>query len=89
MSILKKNEFPLIPLKGLVVFPRMVVPFFVGRKGSVKAVEEANSRGKIIFLTTQKTEKDEEPTEKDLYRVGTVARILQILRLPTDPSGFW
>ena len=82
MKLSKKNELPMIPLKDLVVFPQMVVPFFVGRKRSVKAVEEAMGRGKIIFLTTQKTENVEEPTQDDIYQVGTVARILQMLKLP-------
>jgi ATP-dependent Lon protease len=82
MKLLKKNDLPMIPLKDLVVFPQMVVPFFVGRERSVRAVEEANSRGKVIFLTTQKSDHSEEPTENDLYRIGTIARILQMLKLP-------
>ena len=53
MKILKKNELPMIPLRDIVVFPHMVVPFFVGRKRSIQAVEEAMGRGKVVFLTTQ------------------------------------
>ena len=82
MKLVRKNEFPMIPLKDIVVFPRMVVPFFVGRKRSVKAIEEAMGRGKLIFLSTQKTDQVEEPSIEDIYQVGTVARILQRLKLP-------
>jgi ATP-dependent Lon protease len=82
MKILKKNELPMIPLRDIVVFPHMVVPFFVGRKRSIQAVEEAMGRGKVVFLTTQKQTKTEEPSSEDIYRVGTVARILQRLKLP-------
>ncbi|HUV09313.1 MAG TPA: endopeptidase La, partial [Spirochaetia bacterium] len=82
MNIRGKNDLPLIPLRDIVVFPRMIVPFFVGRKRSVQAVEEANSRGKIVFLAPQKTDQSEEPRENDIYRFGTVARILQTLKLP-------
>jgi ATP-dependent Lon protease len=72
----------MIPLRDLVVFPQMIVPFFVGRERSVRAVEEANSRGKVVFLTTQKSDLADEPSEDDIYRIGTVARILQMLKLP-------
>ena len=82
MKLLKRTDLPMIPLRDLVVFPRMVVPFFVGRKRSVKALEEANHRGKIVFLTTQKSDQSEDPAEEDLYRTGTVAKILRMLKLP-------
>jgi ATP-dependent Lon protease len=77
-----RTELCLVPLRDMVVFPQMVVPFFVGRKRSIRAVEEAMGRGKLVFLATQKHDKEEEPTEEDIYPVGTVARILQMLRLP-------
>jgi ATP-dependent Lon protease len=77
-----RSELCLVPLRDMVVFPQMVVPFFVGRKRSIRAVEEAMGRGKLVFLATQKHNKEEEPTEEDIYPVGTVARILQMLRLP-------
>ena len=77
-----KSELSLIPLRDMVVFPNMIVPFFVGRKRSIRAVEEAMSQGRLLFLATQKQNKEEEPTEKDIYRFGTVARILQMLKLP-------
>jgi ATP-dependent Lon protease len=79
--LLKKNELFMVPLKDLVVFPRMVVPFFVGRRRSVASVEEAARLGKPLFLVTQKKGGVEEPGEKDVHGVGTVARVLQMLRL--------
>jgi len=77
-----KTELAMIPLRDMVVFPQMVVPFFVGRKRSIKAVEEAMTQGRIVFLSIQKTTVEKEPAENDLFKVGTVARILQMLKLP-------
>jgi ATP-dependent Lon protease len=77
-----RTELCLIPLRDLVVFPKMVVPFFVGRRRSIRAVEEAMSRGKLLFLATQKSDTDEEPEEQDIHPVGTVAKILQTLKFP-------
>lgn len=72
---------PLVPLRELVVFPNMVVPFFVGRKGSIQAVEQAMSGSRMIFLACQKTN-TESPEEDDIYNFGTVSKILQMLKLP-------
>jgi ATP-dependent Lon protease len=66
----------------MVVFPNMVVPFFVGRQKSIRAVQEAMGKGKVLFLATQKQNKDEEPNQEDIYPIGTVVRILQMLKLP-------
>ncbi len=77
-----KYELSLIPLRDLVVFPHMIVPFFVGRERSIRAVEEAMNQGRMVFLATQKKNQEENPTEGDIYSVGTVARILQMLKLP-------
>jgi ATP-dependent Lon protease len=66
----------------MVIFPNMVVPFFVGRKKSIRAVQEAMGKGKVLFLATQKQDKDEEPNQEDIYPIGTVVRILQMLKLP-------
>ena len=77
-----RTELCLIPLRDLVVFPHMVVPFFVGRRRSIRAVEEALSRGKLLFLAAQKRDTEEEPEEQDIHPVGTVAKILQTLKLP-------
>jgi ATP-dependent Lon protease len=73
---------PLLPLRDIVVFPSMVVPLFVGRDKSVNALEKAMSTDKKIFLSAQTKAKTDNPGESDIYRVGTVANILQILRLP-------
>ena len=77
-----RTELCLVPLRDLVVFPDTVVPFLVGRKKSIRAVEEAMRRGKRLFLATQRQVGDEDPKQEDLYPVGTIARILQMLRLP-------
>jgi ATP-dependent Lon protease len=80
--LLKRHELFMVPLKDLVVFPRMVVPFFVGRKRSVKSVEEAARLGRPLFLVTQKKTVVEEPGEHDVHAVGTIARVLQMMKLP-------
>jgi ATP-dependent Lon protease len=73
---------PLLPLRDIVVFPLMVVPLFVGRDKSVNALEKAMGSDKKIFLSAQTKAKTDNPSEADIYRLGTVANILQILRLP-------
>jgi ATP-dependent Lon protease len=73
---------PLLPLRDIVVFPSMVVPLFVGRDKSVNALEKAMGSDKKIFLAAQTKAKTDTPGEGDIYRMGTVANILQILRLP-------
>ncbi|MBI5286283.1 MAG: endopeptidase La, partial [Deltaproteobacteria bacterium] len=73
---------PLIPLRDILVFPYMVVPLFVGRKKSIDALDFAMGHDKSILLAAQKKAKADEPTEDDIYRVGTLATILQLLRLP-------
>ena len=77
-----RTELCLVPLRDMVIFPNMVVPFFVGRKKSIRAVQEAMGKGKLLFLATQKQNNEEEPGEEDIYPTGTVARILQMLKLP-------
>ena len=77
-----RTELCLVPLRDMVIFPNMVVPFFVGRKKSIRAVQEAMGKGKLLFLATQKHNNEEEPGEEDIYPTGTVARILQMLKLP-------
>lgn len=72
---------PLLPLRDVVVFPHMVIPLFVGRPKSIKALEQAMNEGKQILLVAQKTAKDE-PSEEDLYRIGTLSTVLQMLKLP-------
>jgi ATP-dependent Lon protease len=80
--LLKKHEMFMVPLKDLVVFPRMVVPFFVGRRRSVRSVEEAARLGKPLFLVAQKKTAVEDPGVNDVHVVGTIARILQMMKLP-------
>ncbi len=73
---------PLLPLRDIVVFPHMVAPLFVGRSKSVKALSDAMNNDKRVFLSTQKKAGTDNPTEKDISQVGTIAKILQLLRLP-------
>ena len=76
------SAFPLIPLRDVVVFPHMVIPLFVGRAKSNKALEVAMEAGKHVMLVAQKTAAKDDPEESDLYKVGSVANILQMLKLP-------
>ena len=73
---------PLIPLRDIVVFPNMVAPLFVGRDKSVKALEDAMNNDKEIILVTQRDSAIDNPEYKDIYEVGTLGKILQLLRLP-------
>lgn len=75
-------KYPILPLRDVVVFPNMVVPLFVGRDKSIKALEYAMSRDKEIFLSAQKDAKVDEPGEKDIYPFGMIGSVLQLLRLP-------
>ncbi|MFN3984157.1 MAG: endopeptidase La [Rhodocyclaceae bacterium] len=75
-------ELPLLPLRDVVVFPHMVIPLFVGRPKSIKALESAMESGKSIMLVAQKSAAKDEPTAEDLYDIGCVANILQMLKLP-------
>ena len=75
-------ELPVLPLRDVVVFPHMVIPLFVGRQKSIKALDSALEGDKKILLLTQKNSSSDDPTLEDLYEVGTLANILQLLRLP-------
>ncbi len=77
-----KLLMPLLPLRDIVVFPHMVAPLFVGRSKSVNALSEAMNNDKKVFLATQKKAGVDSPTEKDINNIGTIANVLQILRLP-------
>ena len=75
-------QLPLLPLRDVVVFPHMVIPLFVGRPKSIKALENAMEAGKSILLVAQKSAAKDEPAAEDLYDLGCVANILQMLKLP-------
>ncbi|MCZ4322348.1 DNA-binding ATP-dependent protease La [Pseudomonas sp. 8BK] len=75
-------ELPLLPLRDVVVYPHMVIPLFVGREKSIEALEAAMTGEKQILLLAQKNPADDDPDEAGLYRVGTVATVLQLLKLP-------
>ncbi len=74
--------FPVLPLRDIVVFPFMVVPLFVGREKSIKALEDVMAQDKRILLLTQKDPESDEPTQEDIYHRGCIAKILQLLKLP-------
>lgn len=78
----EKTELPLLPLRDVVVFPHMVIPLFVGRPKSIKALENAMEAGKSILLVAQKSAAKDEPTSEDLYSIGCISSILQMLKLP-------
>ncbi|WP_053955961.1 endopeptidase La [Inediibacterium massiliense] len=80
----KKYELPLIPLRGLSIFPYMVLHFDVGREKSIRALEEAMLNDQMVFLTTQKEAETDSPTPDDFYQVGTISKIKQMLKLPGD-----
>ena len=75
-------ELPLLPLRDVVVYPHMVIPLFVGREKSIEALEAAMTGDKQILLLAQKNPADDDPGEDGLYRMGTVATVLQLLKLP-------
>ena len=78
----EQMELPLLPLRDVVVFPHMVIPLFVGRPKSIKALENAMEAGKNILLVAQKSAAKDEPAIEDMYSIGCVANILQMLKLP-------
>src|SRR3954468_18328483 len=76
------RTIPLLPLRDIIVFPHMVVPLFVGREKSINALEQAMNSDKEIVLSAQKKAKTNDPTPDDIFGVGTVGQIIQLLRLP-------
>jgi ATP-dependent Lon protease len=76
------NQYPLLPLRDVVVFPHMVIPLFVGRPKSIKAMETAMEAGKSILLVAQKSAAKDDPGPGDMYSIGCVSNILQMLKLP-------
>src|SRR5216110_3617623 len=78
----KTRAYPVLPLRDFVVFPHMIAPLFVGRKKSIKALEEVMRSDTFILLATQKNASDDDPTPAAIYEVGTLASVLQLLKLP-------
>ena len=76
------SAIPILPLRDVVVYPHMVIPLFVGREKSIQALEAAMDNDKQILLVAQKSAAQDEPTQEDLYQIGTVSSILQLLKLP-------
>ncbi len=82
MSTSNNNQLPMLPLRDLIIFPHMMMPLFVGREKSINALEEAMSKQTDIVLAAQRDAKTNNPEPKDIYSVGTVGTIIQLLRLP-------
>ncbi len=76
------HDYPILPLRDIVVFPHMIVPLFVGREKSVRALEDVMADDKQILLVAQKDASQDDPSADDIYRVGTVSTVLQLLKLP-------
>src|SRR6201982_3958802 len=74
--------YPVLPLRDIVVFPHMIVPLFVGREKSVRALEDVMKDDKQILLVTQKNAAQDDPAPPDIFTVGTVGTVLQLLKLP-------
>jgi ATP-dependent Lon protease len=80
----REDILPVLPLRDIVVFPHMIVPLFVGREKSVKALEDVMAEDKQILLVAQKNASQDNPDPEDIYTVGTVSTVLQLLKLPDD-----
>src|SRR4030095_14674019 len=76
------RAYPVLPLRDIVVFPHMIVPLFVGREKSIKALEEVMRSDTFILLATQKNASDDDPATDAIFEVGTLASVLQLLKLP-------
>lgn len=90
----ERRVLPLLPLRDIIIFPHMVAPLFVGRTQSIGALEKAQDGDKLIFLTSQKDPKVDNPEQDDLYQTGTVGKIVQLLKLPDGTvkvlvEGIW
>jgi ATP-dependent Lon protease len=76
------GTYPVLPLRDIVVFPHMIVPLFVGREKSIRALEEVVKADRHILLATQMDATDDDPATDAIYQVGTLASVLQLLKLP-------
>src|SRR4030081_63585 len=78
----ESHSYPVLPLRDIVVFPHMIVPLFVGREKSIRALEEVMKNDALILLATQKNASDDDPSPESIYETGTLASVLQLLKLP-------
>ncbi|MDR7693252.1 endopeptidase La [Riemerella anatipestifer] len=78
----EQNLFPILPVRDMVMFPKIIMPITAGREKSIKLLQDAQLNNEIIGIISQKNAKEQNPTEKDLYKVGTTAKILKIIKLP-------
>jgi len=78
----ESHFYPVLPLRDIVVFPHMIVPLFVGREKSIRALEEVMKNDALIMLATQKNASDDDPSPDSIYETGTLASVLQLLKLP-------
>ena len=82
LPTLTQQPTPVLSLRDVVVYPHMVIPLFVGRERSILALDKAMDRDKRIVLVTQRSAEIDDPKEEDLFEVGTLATVLQLLKLP-------
>ena len=78
----ESHSYPVLPLRDIVVFPHIIVPLFVGREKSIRALEEVMKNDALIMLATQKNASDDDPSPDSIYETGTLASVLQLLKLP-------
>src|SRR6202451_1559964 len=78
----ESHAYPVLPLRDIVVFPHMIVPLFVGREKSIRALEEVMKNDALIMLATQKNASDEDPTPDSISETGTLASVLQLFKWP-------
>ena len=88
-DITPRTRYQMLPLRDVVVFPHMVLPLFVGREKSINALEEAVQSGKQILLAAQHDAADDDPAPENIFGIGTVANILQLLKLPDVAKFQW
>ncbi len=82
MTKSRTENLPLLPLRDVVIFPSVVTPLFVGREKSIVALQASMAADKQIMLVAQKEAQNDDPTKEDIYEVGTIATILQMIKLP-------
>src|SRR3954452_19643806 len=78
----ERHSYPVLPLRDIVVFPHIIVPLFVGREKSIRALEEVMKNDGLVVLATQKNASDDHPGQDAIYEIGTLASVLQLLKLP-------